>query len=117
MKHKKPLIIKIVIWMCVLMMVLSLLWVYIGSMSSQKWAWENLDDVDTWDLQVITWDVEVEEILPEINPEEPENTEAPILMAEDEESDEMDETFEIQLENWETELISQWDLWTDITIN
>ncbi len=72
--------------------------------------------IDTWDLQVITWDVQIEEILPEVNPEEPENTEAPILMTEDGEIDEMDQTIEVQLENGETEIVRQWDLWDAIQI-
>ena len=72
--------------------------------------------IDTWDLQVITWDVQVEEILPEVNPDEPENTEAPILMTEDGEIDEMDQTIEVQLENGETEIVRQWDLWDAIQI-
>ncbi len=75
------------------------------------------NSVNTWDIQTITWDVQVEEILPEVNPEEPENTEAPILITEDWEIDELDQTFEVQLENWETEVVRQWDLWTDITID
>jgi hypothetical protein len=45
--------------------------------------------------------------LPEVNPEEPENTEAPILMTEDGEIDEMDQTIEVQLENGETEIVRQ----------
>jgi hypothetical protein len=37
--------------------------------------------------------------LPEVNPDEPENTEAPILVTEEGDVDEMDQTFEVQLEN------------------
>jgi hypothetical protein len=29
----------------------------------------------------------------------------------------LDQTFEVQLENWQTEVVRQWDLWTDITID
>ena len=85
-----------------------------------NWTFENIGDTQNAveDLQVITWDVEiVDEILPEINPDEPENTEAPILVTEDGEIDELDQTFEVQLENWQTEVVRQWDLWTDITID
>lgn len=118
MKHQKPLIVKIIIWICVLMMVLSLIWVYIGSMSSQNWAWENTDGVNTWDIQEISWDVQViDEILPEVNPDEPDNTSAPILVTEDGEIDEMDRTIEVQLENWETEVVRQWDLSDVIQLN
>ncbi len=85
-----------------------------------NWTFENTGDVQNAveNLQVISWDVEiVDEILPEINPDEPENTEAPILVTEEGEVDEMDQTFEVQLENWQTEVVRQWDLWTDITID
>lgn len=56
-------------------------------------------------------------VLPEIDPENPENTDAPILITEDGEVDEMDQMVEVQLENWETELVRQWDLWDAIQIN
>ena len=56
-------------------------------------------------------------ILPEIDPENPEDTEAPILVTEDGEIDEMNEFVEVQLENGETELVRQWDLWDAIQIN
>ena len=76
------------------------------------------NSVDTWDIQEITWDVQIiDEILPEVNPDEPENTEAPILMTEDGEIDEMDLTREVQLENWEVEIVREWDLWDAIQIN
>ena len=116
--HKKPLMLRIIIWICVIFMAVSLIWVYVVYMfSPNQEAWEQ-DGVNTWDIQQITWDVQViEEILPEVNPDEPENTPAPILMTEEWEMDEMDQTFEVQLENWETEVVRQWDLWTDITID
>ena len=116
--HKKPLMLRIIIWICVIFMAVSLIWVYVVYMfSPNQEAWEQ-DGVNTWDIQQITWDVQViEEILPEVNPDEPENTPAPILMTEEWEIDEMDQTFEVQLENWETEVVRQWDLWTDITID
>ena len=65
---------------------------------------------------VITWSEEVL-VLPELNPDEPENTSAPIVVSEDEENDEMDETVQVQLENGETEEVRQWDLWDAIQIN
>jgi hypothetical protein len=37
--------------------------------------------------------------LPEIDPENPENTSAPIVVSEDEEENELDQTVEVQLEN------------------
>jgi hypothetical protein len=46
-------------------------------------------------------------ILPEINPENPEDTQAPILVTEDGEVDELNQMIEVQLENGETELVRQ----------
>ena len=119
MRHKKPLAVRIFIRICVVFMALSLIWVYVVYMfSPQQEAWEDTGWEGTWDIQTITWDVEiVDEILPEINPEEPEESAAPILVTEDWEIDEMDRTFEVQLENWETEIVRQWDLWDAIQIN
>lgn len=74
----------------------------------------------TWDIEDIAWDnawiAEEQVILPEVDPENPENTVAPILVTEDGEVDEMDQVFEVQLENGETEFVSQWDLWDSIQI-
>lgn len=72
-------------------------------------------EVSTWDLDELTWEniwtaEEGEIIFPEIDPENPEDSEAPILVTEDGEVDEMDQTFEVQLENGETEVVRQWDL-------
>lgn len=118
MKHQKPLIVRIVIWICVIFMTISLIWVYVVYMFSPNQEAGEDTSVNTWDLQVITWDVQIEEILPEVSPDEPENTEAPILMAtEDGEIDEMDLTREVQLENWEVEIVREWDLWDAIQIN
>ena len=112
MKARKPLIVRIVIWICVIFMVVSLIWVYIVYMfSPNQEAWENVEWTD-----VITWSEEVL-VLPEINPDEPENTSAPIVVSEDEENAEMDETVQVQLENGETEEVRQWDLWDAIQIN
>ena len=84
-------------------------------------AWEDIqwDDVNLWEMENIEWENVAEEsqiILPEIDSENPESTEAPILITEDGEIDEMDQTFEVQLENGETELVRQWDLWDSIQI-
>lgn len=112
MKARKPLIVRIVIWICVVFMVVSLIWVYIVYMfSPNQEAWENVEWTD-----VITWSEEVL-VLPEINPDEPESTSAPIVVSEDEENGEMDETVQVQLENGETEEVRQWDLWDAIQIN
>ena len=98
-------------------MTISLIWVYVIYMFSPKQEVGEDNSINTWDLQVITWDVQIEEILPEVNPDEPENTYAPILMTEEWEIDEMDQTIEVQLENWETEIVRQWDLWDAIQID
>lgn len=88
----------------------------------QQEAWENTEDIDTWTVEEQTWDnsLSAEEeqiILPEIDTENPENSGAPILVTEEWEINEMDQTFEVQLENGETEIVRQWDLWDAIEIN
>ena len=83
----------------------------------QQEAGENNEwiDVKTWAEEDLNW-VEETLVLPEIDPENPENSSAPILVTEDGEIDEMDQTFEVQLENGETEVVRQWDLWDAIEI-
>ena len=98
-------------------MAVSLIWVYVVYMFTPKQEIGEENGINTWDLQAITWDVQIEEILPEVNPEEPENTPAPILMTEEWEINEMDLTREVQLENWEIEVVREWDLWDAIQIN
>jgi hypothetical protein len=98
-------------------MTVSLIWVYVVYMFTPKQEIGEENGINTWDLQAITWDVQIEEILPEVNPEEPENTPAPILMTEEWEINEMDLTREVQLENWEVEIVREWDLWDAIQIN
>lgn len=119
MKSKKSPVIKIVIWICVILMVWSTIWIYIAYMFapqteiSQNW--------DEWTNTAVenstTNENEIEVILPEIDPENPEDTPAPILITEDWEINEMDQTREIQLENGETELVRLWDLSDVIQIN
>ena len=77
------------------------------SAENVEWAEVNVEENVEW----------VTEILPEINPENPENTSAPILVTENGEVDEMDQTIEVTLENWETELIRLWDLTDAVQIN
>jgi len=114
MSTKKPLGIRIVIWICIVFMVVSLIWVYVVYMFSPKQeAGENIQ----WDDTVAENATKENIILPEIDPENPENSWAPILVTEDWEIDEMDQTVEVQLENWETELVRQWDLSDVIQIN
>ncbi len=127
MKHEKPLAVRIFIRLCVWAMVVSLIWGYLAYMFvPSEEAWEDIGALDnTWDAQdliddlwVITWDVEIiDEILPEVNPDEPEDSEAPILVREEWEIDEMDQTFEVQLNSGETEIVRQWDLWDSIQID
>ena len=117
MKAKKPLWVRIVIWICVIFMVVSLIWVYVVYMFSPKQeAWEDIqwNDIDSWAVENMTSE---NLVLPEIDPENPENSGAPILVTEDWEVDEMNQTFEVQLENGETELVRQWDLSDVIQIN
>ena len=117
MRTKKPLAVRIFIRICVVFMALSLILVYVVYMIPSQQAVEE-NSVDTWDIQEITWDVQIiDEILPEVNPDEPENTDAPILITEDGEVDEMNQMVEVQLENGETELVRQRDLWDAIQIN
>ena len=118
MRARKPLMLRILIWICVVFMAVSLIWVYVVYMFAPKQEVGEENGVGTWDIQGISWDVQVvEEILPEVNPDEPENTDAPILITEDWEIDEMNQMLEVELENGETELVRQWDLWDAIEIN
>lgn len=112
MKSKKPLWVRIVIWICVIFMVVSLIWVYVVYMfSPSQEVGENVEwtDVSTWSEEVLA--------LPEIDPENPESTSAPIVVSEDEEDDEMDQTVELQLENGEMETVREWDLWDAIQVD
>ena len=122
MKHQKPLAVRIFIRICVVFMTISLIWVYVVYMfapAQQAWEENQWADVDTWSVENVNWENISEEsqvILPEIDSENPENTQAPILVTEDWEIDEMDQTIEVQLENGETEIVRQWDLWDAIQI-
>ena len=124
MKHQKPLAVRIFIRICVVFMTISLvIWgsaIYMFSTTHE--AGEDTENIDTWTVEEQAWDnsLSTEEeqiILPEIDAENPENSEAPILITEEWEIDEMDQTFEVQLENGETEVVRQWDLWDAIEIN
>ena len=124
MKHQKPLAVRIFIRICVVFMTVSLIGVYVVYMfapTQEAWEDNNVSE-NTWDVQAIdlgevSVDAQaVDEIIPELDPENPENTDAPILVTEDGEIDEMDRTFEVQLENGETEVVRQWDFWDAIQI-
>ena len=116
MKAKKPLAVRIFIRICVVAMVVSLVWVYVVYMFAPEQTpvenaeWTEVNVEENW------WEI-VTEILPEIDAENPENTSAPILVTEDGEVDEMDQTVEVQLENGETELVRLWDLTDAVQIN
>ena len=126
MKHQKPLAVRIFIRICVVFMTVSLIWVYVVYMfaPSQEAGEDTGIEIDTWSVEVVDWTadnwdnstVEGNLILPEINPENPEDTQAPILVTEDGEVDELNQMIEVQLENGETELVRQWDLWDAIQI-
>ena len=121
---KKSLAVKIIIWICVVFMVISLVGVYVVYMFTPSQSWEEINQetqVETWSIE---WDVSAngwaEEIVvvPEnFDPENPDYSDAPVLVTEDGELNEMDQSFEVQLENWETELIKQSDLNDMIQIN
>ena len=127
MKHQKPLAVRIFIRICVAFMTVSLIGVYVVYMfAPTQEAWEDNQwaDVDTWAVVEVSWTTEDNNwsaaenlILPEIDSENPDNTQAPILITEDGEVNEMDQMVEVQLENGETELVRQWDLWDAIQIN
>ena len=127
MKHQKPLAVRIFIRICVVFMTVSLIWVYVVYMfAPTQEAWEDNQwaDVDTWAVVEVSWTTEDNNwsaaenlILPEIDSENPDNTQAPILVTEEGEVNEMDQMVEVQLENGETELVRQWDLWDAIQIN
>ena len=116
MKAKKPLAVRIFIRICVVAMVVSLVWVYVVYMFApvqtpvENNEWTEVSVEENW------WEI-VTEILPEIDAENPENTSAPILVTEDGEVNEMDQTVEVQLENGETELVRLWDLTDAVQIN
>ena len=130
MKHQKPLAVRIFIRICVVFMAVSLIWVYVVYMfapSQEAWDESQWIEIDTWTVEVEAWvedenennlDNSAEEnlILPEIDSENPEDTGAPILVTEDWDVNELDEMVEVQLENGETELVRQWDLWDAISI-
>ena len=127
MKHQKPLAVRIFIRICVVFMTVSLIGVYVVYMfAPTQEAWEDNQwaDVNTWAVVEVSWTTEDNNwsaaenlILPEIDSENPDNTQAPILITEDGEVNEMDQMVEVQLENGGTELVRQWDLWDAIQIN
>ena len=110
MKAKKPLIVRIFIWICVVAMVVSLIWVYVVYMfTPTENVAENIDNEEQQQEEVLPSDTGNEEgnIELEISDETMENTENEEfnLVTEEWEVAEMDETIEVQLENWETELL------------
>jgi hypothetical protein len=80
-----------------------------------EWTGNEVAVENEWE-EVAEWEI-VTEILPELDAENPEDTEAPILITEDWEVDEMDQMVEVQLENGETELVRLWDLTDAVQIN
>lgn len=108
MKTKKPLAVRIFIRICVVAMVVSLVWVYVVYMIAPQQPVEEVDETNTESTEVI---------IPELNPDNPEESWAPILVTEDWEVNEMDQTVEVELENWQTELVRLWDLTDAVQIN
>lgn len=114
MKAKKPLAVRIFIRICVVAMVISLVWVYVVYMFGPQQVDQNVEW--TWDVVEITGNT-VTEILPELDSENPDATNAPIVEIEESEIDEMDQTVTVQLENWETEVVRLWDITDAVQIN
>jgi hypothetical protein len=116
MKAKKPLAVRIFIRICVLAMVISLVWVYVVYMfAPEQTPVENAEWTEVYTEN--NWKEVITEILPEIDAENPENTNAPILVTEDGEVNEMNQTVEVTLENWETELVRLGDFTDAVQIN
>ena len=106
MKAKKPLIVRIVIWVCVVAMVVSLIWVYVVYMfAPTENVAENIDNKEQQQEEVLPSDTENEEgnIELEISDETIENINNGEfnLVTEGWEVAEIDESIEVQLENWE----------------
>ena len=124
MKAKKPLIVRVVIWICVFAMVISLIWVYVVYMfaPTENTVEETINENQQEDIISNDTENSEESIKLEINDENTEsieNTENEEfnLVTEDWEIEEMDETIEVQLENGETEWVRLGDLWDSIEIN
>ena len=111
MKTKKPLAVRIFIRICVVAMVVSLVWVYVVYMIAPQQPVEETGEVNTENTEVTNV------IMPEINPDNPEESWAPILVTEEWEINEMDQTVEVELENWQTELVRLRDLTDAVQIN
>ena len=81
--RKKPLALRIFIRICVVFMVVSLVWAYVMYMFSPntEQTVENTTESDTENSE--QWE-EFELIIPEIDPENPENSASPILITDDE---------------------------------
>ena len=124
MKTKKPLIVRIVIWVCVIAMVISLIWVYVVYMfaPTENAVEESINENQQEDIVSNDTENSEENIELEINDENTENVENTDneefnLVTEDWEVEEMDETIEVQLENGETELVRLGDLSDAIQID
>ncbi len=100
-------------------MIWSTIWIYVAYIFAPQTP--EVQNSDEWNDVIVensnTDEESVEIVLPEVDPENPTETDAPILITEDWELDEMNQTIEVQLQNWETELVRLWDLWNSIQIN
>lgn len=127
MKTKKPLIVRIFIWICVFAMVISLVWVYVVYMFAP--TQEPVEDINNEEQQIeyIENDENTEENTENIdekteletndeNIKNSENEDNFNLVTEDWEIEEIDQTTEVQLENGKTELVRLGDLWDSIEI-
>lgn len=85
--------------------------------SKDNWQWNNIWSNNSNKERKKVPGGNLTDSLPEINPEDVEDMEIPILVTEDGEIDDMDQIIEVQLENWEIEIVRQWDLWDAIQID
>ena len=89
----------------------------------EDYSIENIDLYKVWasnneERTMVPWgNLNLYEEATPITDDESENIEVPILITEDGVIDEMDQFIEVQLENWETEIVRQRDLWDAIHIN
>ena len=81
--RKKPLALRIFIRICVVFMVVSLVWayvVYMFALATEQPVESITQDSESWD--------NVDIIIPEIDPEDPESSASPIVITHDEEDQE-----------------------------
>ena len=96
-------------------MVISLVWVYVVYMFGPQQTDQNIEWAENPVEEAA--DNGTTEIIPELDAENPDATNAPIVEIEDSEVDEMDQTVTVQLENGETEVVRLGDLTDAVQID